>query len=268
MWFQPSIFHPVLLYSQEHPGISDTVTTGQPIIDSLVNHTNKVQPVFYSFSPRIYDNRPGHEGEFCGNGNDTIIKLWVNPTPLIDVGVDDTILCDNTILSIVVDDGLEEVQGTSVYDLDVTYTPGAVTGSITGDGEKSDFIDISDLLVNNTDSVQIITYQLTARIRDDRPDHAGEYCNNGLDTIITIYLNPTPRIEYLLAEDTLCYDEGFVLTTNSLVQTTHPLYYNLDIDNVGLISNVNPEPDSVDVTIPWDESDILNPADTVGTDNL
>ena len=28
---------------------------------------------------------------------------------------------------------------------------------------------------------------------------------------------------------------------------------------------MNPEPDSVNVAIPWDESDILNPADSVGT---
>jgi len=132
-------------------GASETVTSGLPINDSLVNHTNKVQPVFYTFSPRIYDNRPGHEGEFCGNGNDTIIKLWVNPTPRIEVGIDDTILCDNALITIEVLNGLDpDIQGTSVYDLDVTYTPGAVAGSITGDGEKSDFIDISDLLINNT----------------------------------------------------------------------------------------------------------------------
>ena len=170
------------------------------------------------------------------------------------------------MLTIEVSDGLGDVQGTSLYDLDVTYTPGAVEpGGITGDGEKTGFIDITDLLINNTDSVQIITYRFTARIRDDRPGHEGDYCDNGTDVTITVYLNPTPRIEYLLAEDTLCFDEGFVLTTNSLVKATHPLYYNVSINNIGVVSNVNAEPDSVAVTGPWDESDLLNPSDSVGT---
>ncbi len=255
----------ILVISREN-GESDTVSVGFSISDSLVNQTNEVQSVFYTFKPRIYDNRPGHEGEYCNYpGNNITIEIQVNPTPLIYVDIDDTIFCDNSILTIELADGLGDVEGTSVYELDVTYNPVAVSGSIASDGEKSDFVDISDFLINNTDSVQIITYHLTARIRDDRPGHAGEYCDNGTDTTITVYLNPTPRIQYLLAEDTLCYDEGFVLTTNSLVQTTHPLVYDMSVSNLGLISNVNMSTDSVDVTIPWDESDILNPHDSVGT---
>ena len=122
-----------------------------------------------------------------------LLRLWVNPTPRIEVGIDDTILCDNALITIEVLDGLHtDIQGTSVYDLDVTYTSGAVNElGITVMDEYSDFIDISDLLINNTDSVQIIEYHLTARIRDDRPGHSGEYCNNGTDTTITLYLNPT-----------------------------------------------------------------------------
>jgi len=248
--------------------IRDTLDVGQPINDSLVNHSKRVQPVFYTFNPIIMDTRPGHEGEDCSGGAPIVVEISVNPTPDIFVGADDTILCDKTILTIELIDVLGDVEGTKVYDLDVTFTPGAVEAAgITPDGEYSDYVDISDLLINYTDSVQIITYHLTPRIKDDRPAHSGEYCDNGFDTTIVIFLNPTPRIEYLLAEDTLCYDEGFVLTTNSLVQTTHPLYYNLDISNPDLMSNVNPEPDpdSVDVTVQLDESDIVNPGFSVGT---
>ena len=245
--------------------VRDTLNVGVPISDSYVNHTNEVQPVFYFFSARIFDNRPGHIGGYCGNVPDTIITIWVNPTPRIIVDISDTIFCDSALVNISVVDGLSYVEGTSVYDLTINYTLGNISGVIIGDGENDADQDINNYLENETDSVQIITYHFTARIRDDRPDHAGEYCNNGTDTTITVYLNPTPRLEYLLAEDTLCYNDGFVLITDSLVTTTHPLYYSLIIDNPDNMSNVNATPDSVSIAKPWDESDILNPGLSVGT---
>ncbi|MCK5138018.1 MAG: gliding motility-associated C-terminal domain-containing protein, partial [Bacteroidales bacterium] len=245
--------------------VRDTLDVGLPISDSYVNHTNEVQPVIYFFSARIFDNRPGHIGGFCGNVPDTLITIWVNPTPRINVDIADTIFCDSALVYISVVDGLGYVEGIPVYDLEVNYTLGAVSGVISGNGENEADQNINNYLENETDTIQVITYHFTPRIRDDRLGHEGEYCNNGIDTTITIYLNPTPRIEYLLAEDTLCYDEGFVLITDSLVTTTHPLYYTLDIYNPDNMSNVNARPDSVAIANPWDESDILNPGLSVGT---
>jgi len=263
-----ALFSPenITLITREWNGL-DTLLPGQIITDSLINHTNRVQPVFYTISPRIIDTRPGHEGEFCSNGNDTIIEIAVNPTPEININVEETIYCDNSILTIELEDPLGDVEGTPVYDIDVTYIPGAVEpAGITGDGEKSDFVDLSDLLINNTDSVQEITYRFTARIRDDRPGHEGDYCNNGTDTTLTVYLNPTPRLSYrlqtrdlALEEDTLCYDEGFAINIDSISSTTHGLYYEFSRYEYGRVLNANDQPDSLQANTLWNEYDVVNP---------
>ena len=65
-------------------------------------------------------------------------------------------------------------------------------------------LDISDDLVNLTQEVQQIDYHFKARIRDDRPDHAGSFCDQGGDTTITIYLNPTPVMSVSVADTVWC----------------------------------------------------------------
>ncbi len=267
VYFVKALYTPgtMTLVSREFDGL-DTLYSGEFISDVLINHTNTVQPVFYTISPRIIDTRPGHEGEFCSNGNDTIIEIAVNPSPEILVDIVDTIFCDNSILSISLIDGLGDVEGTPVYDIDVSYLEGAVEpAGLTAVGEKSDFVDLSDLLMNNTDSVQEITYHFTARIRDDRPGHEGDYCDNGTDTTITVYLNPTPKLSYrlqtrdlALEEDTLCYDEGFAINIDSIASTTHGVFYKFSKYEFGIIDNVNDQPDSLRANTLWNEYDVIN----------
>jgi len=63
---------------------------------------------------------------------------------------------------------------------------------------------------------------ITARTRD-----------NGSDTTILVLLNPTPRLNYTLLEDSLCYDDGFTIITDSAVYATHQLYFTLGVGCTG-----------------------------------
>ncbi|MCK4750884.1 MAG: hypothetical protein KAT15_27690, partial [Bacteroidales bacterium] len=258
----------VTVYSRAS-GDTSILNVPQPISDSLVNHTNEVQPVFYFFRPRIFDNRDSHEGEFCGNVPDIIITIWVNPTPvLLFDDLPDTIFCDSALVNIKVTDGLSSnILGTHLYDLEVIYNSSEVSGVISPDGPSATADeDITNYLLNGSDTIQVISYRFTARIRDDRPGHEGEDCTNGTDTTITIYLNPTPRIDYqyLLGHDTICYTEGFRLATNSLVWTTHDMYYKLFVNNPDGMTDVIVPPDSSDAAVPLEQGNIWNPGLEVG----
>ena len=73
-------------------------------------------------------------------------------------------------------------------------------------------VDISDDLVNLTQEVQQIDYHFKARIRDNRSGHEGSFCDQGGDTTITIWLNPTPVMSVSVA-DTLWCDSSMVEIT-------------------------------------------------------
>jgi len=247
-------------------GVTETLQPGAPITDIYINHTLEAHPVDYTFTPRILDTREYHEGEFCP-GEDIQVRIWINPTPGIDVDVPDTIICDNNnvVINVSTQQG-SVVGGPLIYELDVTYDASSVSGTITGDGEWDPGQSINDLLINDSDTVQLISYRFIARIRDERPGHLGSFCNNGSDTIIYIYLNPTPRLRYLLSADTLCHAGGFELETDSLTYATHPHFYDLDVISYNPdLTNVIASPVSRPVLSPLDQLDLYNPGDSVGT---
>ncbi|MCP4313055.1 MAG: T9SS type B sorting domain-containing protein, partial [Bacteroidetes bacterium] len=248
-----------------NPG-QDTLIAGSAFSDSLVNHTNSVQTVFYSFIPRIFDNRPGQTGAFCPG--DTVINftIKVNPTPLLAVNLDDTIVCDSAIFEIEMDDLLGSVEGVPVYDLQVTYNSAVVVALISeADGEVPAGRHITSWIKNNSDTVQVIEYNFIARIRDDRPGQ--DDCRRGTDTTIYVYLNPTPRLDYqyLLGQDTLCYLEGFELSTLPQVYATSDIYYWLGVVNDDGMGGVAVPPDSSDASLRLIQSPINNPLLEVGT---
>jgi gliding motility-associated-like protein len=184
------------------------------LTDNLVNLTNEVQTIQYTFKARIRDNRPGAPFGYCDTGGDTTLTIYLNPTPRMSVSVADTILCDSTALNITVDDNLLGVQGLKVYELTTTFNPLAVEG-VTASGEFAAGTDLTDNLVNLTNEVQTIQYTFKARIRDTRPGAPFGYCDTGGDTTLTIYLNPTPRITIIPEADTLCFNEGITFNVSS-----------------------------------------------------
>jgi len=236
----------------------ETRLPGPPLIsDVFENLTQEAQPVFYLFTPRLI---PSDGDPDCPDAQDIVVRIWINPTPTLDVEVPDAIICDTEIFEINVstpNSGL--IASTLVYDLDVTYNPVFVNpGGITPDGERLADLDITDLLINSSDTVQVITYRLTARVRDDRPGYGGEFCDNGTDTTIVVLLNPTPRLDYTLMEDSLCYDDGFTILTPSAVYATDPLFYTLGVVNDDNLTGVE-SPGDYPVSGNLEQDDVLNP---------
>ena len=236
------------------------------ISDSIVNRTNEVQPVIYFIRPVIYDNREGKvAGELCGGVQPLKLIIYVNPTPVLYFkDLVDTIFCDSSLVHINVEDGLSSnIKGIARYNLEVIYNAGRVTlisaGATPGESDNSDE-DINDYLLNGSDTIQTVSYHFMAHIWDDRPGHEGRFCDNGTDTTITIYLNPTPRLLYTLEEDTLCFDDGFTIFTGSPSYTTHPIYYGLDISNNNNIYGVATpaEGDSFAITAPLLQDTVMN----------
>ena len=51
--------------------------------------------VTYHFKARLRDDRTGHIGNYCDQGGDTTIRIYVNPVPKINVVLNDTLFCNN-----------------------------------------------------------------------------------------------------------------------------------------------------------------------------
>ncbi|MBE0673318.1 MAG: gliding motility-associated C-terminal domain-containing protein, partial [Bacteroidales bacterium] len=191
---------------------------GTPITNTLINLTNEVQAVTYHFKARIRDDRPGHVGNFCDQGGDTTITVYVNPTPRLTVAIPDTIVCDSSTINITVNDGNGAVAGgtTKVYQLTTTDAGGTVLG-VQATGEYIAGTPITNTLINLTNEVQAVTYHFKARIRDDRPGHVGNFCDQGGDTTITVYVNPTPRFTVTVDDTVICDLSNVVLDVTDLL---------------------------------------------------
>ncbi|MFN8206893.1 MAG: gliding motility-associated C-terminal domain-containing protein [Bacteroidales bacterium] len=145
----------------------------------------------------------------------------------------DTILCDSSTLTITVDDLNGPVHGstTKVYQL-TTSNPGGVL-NVQPSGEYLAGTDIIDQLINPTNQVQSVTYHFKARIRDDRAGHSGQFCDQGGDTTITIYINPTARLSFTYSDpDTLLcnnapWQREFMIEfkTTTISHTTGKVWY-------------------------------------------
>ena len=140
------------------PDLNATGITTASFDITLENGDTVVHRVAYRFIPRI---TPDDNGVDCGNGRDTTIVIWVNPTPEIRVNAD-TVICDGGTATIQVTNPNNPIRGTWLYDLDVTADPEI-------DGEALDQTGITTALFNetlsNTDSVvHKVIYHFTPRI--------------------------------------------------------------------------------------------------------
>ena len=212
------------LATNQSGGITGIQPDGQynmpdDVTDQLINTTKEVQTVTYNFRYRLNDSRNGG-APFCDHGIDTSITIYVNPTPDFTVTVADTIVCDSTIVTLDVTDLLGAVQGDKVYDL-ITSQSGGIDG-IQPDGQYDMPVDVVDQLVNTTNEPQWVTYYFRYRLNDSRNGGA-PFCDHGIDTSITIYVNPTPVVNITVLQDTLCNDTRTSITLSTPTTLTSGL---------------------------------------------
>ena len=102
------------------------------------------------------------------------------------------------------------------YDVSVVY-PAGVTGSWGSGLTNQTAGTLTDNLTNSTNSVQTVTYTFTPHIR---PGDGGSECADGVDTIVTVDIDPQPKIT-VTTDNLLCYDGdatfniGTVITCSS-----------------------------------------------------
>ena len=176
-------------------GSATNLEHGHRIQDEITNITNEVQYVTYSITPRALETD-------CADGVTVNVVIAINPTPKLSAEVDETIVCDSSMVTITVNDLLGDVHGSKVYELTTTDADENVTG-VQPSGEYDAGSDITNQLVNLTNEVQQVTYQLRARIREPEGPDSG-YCDNGNEVSITIYVNPTPVINVSISDTIYC----------------------------------------------------------------
>ena len=75
---------------------------------------------------------------------------------------------------------------------------------------------IVDQLINTTNVVQAVTYNFRYRLNDPRNGGIA-FCDHGVDTTITVYVNPTPRFTVSIADTIVCDSTTITLNVADLL---------------------------------------------------
>ena len=181
-------------YTPLAPGLAN----GHVITDNLINTTDGPLAVTYTITPVSPTG--------CNNGPSQTFTVTVNPTPRIFPVPLSSTQCDSTATNIVLQSPSTFTSGEISFKYNVTAT-GGVTGFTTPvSGLPNNHI-IADELVNPTDEPQTVTYVITP------VSPVG--CNDGPSQVVTITVNPTPRIFPVLTDLIQCDST----TTNITLQS-------------------------------------------------
>lgn len=165
---------------------NQTAVTTSSFTETLSNTDTIVHEVRYHLIPRIaLDN-----GGMCENGEDTLLSIWVNPTPEIRVNAD-TVICNGETASISIRNPNFYIRGTWKYDLEVTAEP-EIAG-VSGSGIDLNLSVLNENLVNTDQKPHYVDYRFIPKIYNEYGTVVS--CDNGLDTTIRIWVNPTAHVD-------------------------------------------------------------------------
>lgn len=176
----------------------------------LRNTTDNQQWIDYLFTSKIIN--VSEDKAFCGEGQTDTVRIWLHPIPHLIAISEDTLYCDSSTVSIeILNINGIIVSGTSLFDVYVEYPEGAVSSSYGTEVVNNTYpATITDYLVNNTNTLQVVNYILVPKIKKANTGDTTIYCDrNGIIDTISIYLNPTPRISALLNTDTILCDNSY-----------------------------------------------------------
>ena len=173
--------------------------TANTLTDNLTNNSDVVQTVVYTFTPHI---KPGDSGSECGNGVPVTVSVDLDPQPKIAVTTDPLLCHDgDAVFNISTVNSPLHTGSQWRYNVSVVY-PAGVTGSWPTGLIDQTANTLTDNLTNNSDAVQTVTYTFTPHIR---PGDGGSECPGGIPVIISVDLDPQPKIA-VTTDPLLCYD--------------------------------------------------------------
>ncbi|HEX3006670.1 MAG TPA: gliding motility-associated C-terminal domain-containing protein, partial [Bacteroidales bacterium] len=213
-----------------------TPGSGNTIIQTLFNPGNSIASAVYKVTPK------GPAPTYCVGDSKTTTVI-VEPTVSLKVSVTDTVYCDGSSVPINISTPTTAT-GTVVYDL--VTTPESNVSGYKNTSSNNSIASFIDNLSNSDDNYKTVKYRFKGKIIHADPSFT---CNQGTDTTITIYMNPTPRVNIAVpstakgSRDSLCYNEGTtisVTTPNKNVIGT--IKYDLTVAyNSGSITGVEPD---------------------------
>ena len=219
------------------------VTTGV-YNETLTNSGTEAHKVEYHFTPRIHPDDLGAE---CGGGRDTIVTVWVEPIPRIQVTAPDTVICNDEDVAFTIQNLNPNTRGEWKYNLAVDYGAYITGDNIGGEYGSSDTY-LTDHLVNHDTAVHAVSYHYTPRIT---PDDMGLDCGSGRDTTIWVWVNPTPEIRVNITPDTVICNEDWIdlFVRNPNIPVRGDWMYYLDIDYGTYITGDLTDGDYTDIVL-------------------
>lgn len=202
------------------------------ISQTLGNSHHSVENIIY----RVVPTGPGTT--FCV-GPSTDFTIRVNPTPTLTASLAGLpVVCDTASININYVTGNPSIIGEHYYQL-VTSNTGSVSG-INPSGNSPISTSINDVLINNTRHLQSIQYQAIPYFRN--VSSRINECRNGIDTVMTIQLNPTPVFDSIVVSDTVICNESFVRFRMYNTQiTSGTVVYDLEGTYSGTVAGVKPD---------------------------
>ncbi len=201
-------------------------------VQTLDNTTDQVQWVEYRIHPYIVSSGTGFDCDH-GTGLDSTFRIYVNPTPDIDVVTADSVLCNEGEVMFNISHPNGIVAGEWKYDLQVDY--GSVSGDNIGGPKTEAETLLADNLVNTDTIVHRVAYTFKPLID---PENGTLDCGSGYDTTLYIYVNPTPEIR-LDAPTAICNEDELVIDVRNPNDTIRGEWkYRLEVD-YGIVQGLN-----------------------------
>jgi gliding motility-associated-like protein len=193
-------------------GSGSGLSNNQEIIETLDNKSNEKQKVTYTIVPYIVDNS---NNEKC-TGNQVTVDIWVEPTVKLNISAPDTIFCNNSPIAMSLNWGTTPT-GTVVYDLTTIPSSPNITGYQVS-SSKNTALAFTDNLSNNGNNYETVKYRFKGKIIHSSSSFV---CNQGTDSTLTVYMNPTPVVNASLpvnslnTRDSICYNEGTIINIST-----------------------------------------------------
>ncbi|MBN2612775.1 MAG: gliding motility-associated C-terminal domain-containing protein, partial [Bacteroidales bacterium] len=216
-------------YSGSNLPVSSTIN------DSLINISNSFQRIIYVFTPVTLDN---NNSQKCPGVADTVI-VWVEPSARIYATPAQDTICNYDFVNVQFTSPTVATIGVSFNILAIPDNPSSLSGYSNESVYTVDSV-LSQQLINSSDTAQRIRYFITPFTLNDK----GEQRCPGIETIITVYVEPTAKVVVIPQEDTICNETATYIRLTTVTRPTNKIEFNVEVipDNPVVVSGNFNEP--------------------------